>query len=212
MTEETLATRLRSLAPVVLVVSNLNWGRAVHSQHRRLHAIRRLLRIWGIERFAVFTMEDLTGKRRERIRTIGLRKVRRGSKLASPSRLGFRIRLRRIVWVEVQVPGIGLVTLFVIHMPPRRYGPLYMVYKIRLQRALRRAGDLWAVGMDANKRFALDPLELERIFGAKDHSKRIDGFEVSPALEPYVSDVWVSKPHADEHVTVFLTLDPSKES
>lgn len=141
------------------------------------------------------------------------RVFRTGAPLASASTRGARMRLRRFPWINVYFPGIGIVRVISIHMPPKRYrGILYSVYAWNLRRILRNSRHPWLAGGDWNWFINEDPANLRKVFGAKWYGERIDGWAVHPDLVKHIEKFWVVLPpeRKDRHRQVHLVFNPNK--
>lgn len=197
-----------------VATANLNYGRDPESHAADIQELdARLAKMWVVQ-WVLLTVETVIGPAREAIWLRHVHALRKGSLLGSVDRLGFRIRLRRIRWRLLQVPEIGRVKVIVVHMPPRRYRPLYAVYAMRLRRLLAKSGAPWVVGGDWNVQLEDDPAELRKTFGGDWFGPRIDGFHVHPALVDYVhTEHAIDRPKRnDNHPFVILTFGPKKEN
>lgn len=188
-----------------LACANLNFGRTPTAHHDDVAEMRAA----GAD--IICTQEDLRdGRRRERITLArNVQRDKRGSLPSFLDRRGFKIRFRRTPWVDVDLPGIDMVRVFVWHGPPRRMGPLAAVAAAILRRQLARSPYPWIVAADWNHFLRNDPCSLKARFGARFYGEGIDGFAVHPLLVPYVEGPprIVHRPRRnDGHPFVYLTL------
>lgn len=136
--------------------------------------------------------------------------VRRGNPIASANRLGQRIRLRHMPWVLVDAPGLGLVMIICVHMPPRRMhrSGLYWLYALTVRRLVRKARrNKWhcMVLGDWNKRKHEDPAGLEAAYGGCWEGGRIDHAWLSDGLKDHVR--WRTLAHlSDDHEVVRFSI------
>lgn len=188
----------------VLACANLNFGRSADAHHADVEEMRS-------EGAAIIcTQEDnRVDGRRERI-TLGrsVQRDKRGSFPAFLDRRGFKIRFRRLVWADVDLPGIDMVRVFVWHAPPRRMGPLAAVAAAILRRHLARSPYPWIVAADWNHFLRNDPCGLGGRFGAEFYGDGIDGFAVHRDLVQFVDRSWhIDRPmRGDGHPFTFLKL------
>lgn len=184
-----------------LATANLNFGRSAGAHRRDVQTMREAGAV------VIATQEDNRGKHRERV-GVRMRTIRSGSVLASLSRHGYRIRLRRFAWADVDLRGLPMIRVVSVHMPPRRMPLLVPIYARRLRRLIRRTPHPVLAGGDWNRLLRNDPAGLVATFGGRWHGEGIDGWWVPPELVLDVSRVrCVDQRHRnDGHPFVYLTL------
>jgi endonuclease/exonuclease/phosphatase family metal-dependent hydrolase len=132
--------------------------------------------------------------------------------LSALSTLGYPIGWRRTLTSTVDIPGVDLVAVLVVHMPPLRMrGALYTAYAYRLRRRLaklNRQGIPWVVAGDFNWLLKNDPAGLRKAFGARWVGERIDGWAVHPDLVPFIRgwSTWDPPHRNDHHPYVYIRL------
>jgi endonuclease/exonuclease/phosphatase family metal-dependent hydrolase len=149
--------------------------------------------------------------RSERVFANGIHPVKRGNPLGALTKLGQRIRLRHLPWALFDVPGLGLVMVICVHMPPRRMvrSGLYALYAATVRRLARKAKRKgWhAVALgDWNQQRDEDPADMVATFGGEFVGARIDLAWVSPSLLPHVAKVTTGPLHHDDHRTIWVRL------
>ena len=139
-----------------------------------------------------------------------------GKQRAATNRLGRAIGWRSILTVVIEPPGMDLMAVVVVHMPPKRmWGPLYTAYAARLRATLRRLnrrGIPWVVAGDWNKYLRDDPADLGHTFRGRWYGERIDGWHVHPKLVDNVKGwhTWQPPGRNDSHPYCYLNLGPKK--
>ena len=105
---------------------------------------------------------------------------------AALDRRGHAIGWRNILTMVIEPPGMDLMAVVVVHMPPKRmWGPLYTAYAVRLRATLRRLnrrGIPWVGAGDWNRYLRDDPADLGHTFRGRWYGERIDGWAVHPKL------------------------------
>lgn len=137
--------------------------------------------------------------------------IRRGSIAAYDDKHGQAIGWRRIVWVIVNDPVVGIFVVIVIHDPPKRMQ--HSGIDEETDRNLRRIIDWleakgfeWVVVGDRNRREGDDPGRLERDYDAEYVGSRIDLAATSDGLVVMWWREELDPTRQDRHPVLFVSI------
>lgn len=137
--------------------------------------------------------------------------IRRGSIAAYDDKHGQAIGWRRIVWVIVNDPVVGIFAVIVIHDPPKRMQHTRIDEETdrNLRHVIDRlqaAGFEWVVIGDRNRREGDDPARLERDYDAEYVGSRIDLAACSDGLAVAWWREELDPTRQDRHPVLFVSI------